>query len=407
MPDVEALKEPRMHFAFGRNWADARGLKVVHVTTTLSTGGAQMALCKLLEQSSRSSAGIRHGVVSLRRGGALRDRICAAGIEVEELDLARGSVPVSQVFRLAHAIRRQRPNILQGWMYHGNLAATVGKYLLRRPIPLLWGIRYCPGLPEEDKRLTRTLIRVEGRLSRLPAAIVYCSRASARWHENLGYQTAKTVYIPNGFDTVAFRPDPEAKAWLAGEIGASRRTTIVGVVARFHPQKDYRSITAAAALLSNEVGEIRFVFVGPKVDLTNDGLMAMICASGVRERVTLLGERQDVGRIMAGLDLLCLGSAWGEAFPNVIGEAMACGVPCVATDVGDSALIVGNTGIVVPPRDPQALAKGLSRMIALGREERRQLGQAGRRRIEEHFSVAEVERQHEALYRRFTYCGRK
>jgi len=236
-------------------------------------------------------------------------------------------------------------------------------------------------------------------LSRLPAAIIYCSRVSGRWHESLGYQADKTVYIPNGFDTRAFRPDSEAKARLAAEMGVDECTPLVGVVGRFHPQKDYRNITAAAAILLKRVRDIHFVFVGPSVDPANQSLTTMINSFGIQERVTLLGERQDMTNIMPGLDILCSGSAWGEAFSNVIGEAMASGVPCVATDVGDGPLIIGHTGMVVPPGDPEALASGLNRLIALGSEGRRRLGQAARWRIITHFSLSEVVRQYEALYR--------
>ena len=374
-------------------------MKVVHVITGLATGGAEMALCRLLEHSSRDGTGITHGVVSLMKGGALRHRIRAAGVEVEELDLTPGSIPLNRMFRLADVIRRQSPNIIQGWMYHGNMAATVAKYLRGRSCPLIWGIRYSPGALCDEKPTTRILIRVEGPLSHLPAAIVYCSQASARQHESLGYHAEKTVVIPNGFDTEAFKPDPEAKARLAQEIGVSRDAPVVGVVARFHPQKDHRNVTAAAAELSKRGPDVHFAFAGPDVDPANQSLVKMIRSFGVQDRVTLLGERDDVTKIMPGLDLLCSGSAWGEAFPNVLAEAMACGVPCVATDVGDSALIVGTTGIVVPPRDPEALAAAMSRLIALAPEERRQLGQAARRRIIKHFSLPEVVRRYDDLYR--------
>jgi glycosyltransferase involved in cell wall biosynthesis len=380
-------------------------VKVVHVITDLGIGGAEMVLCNVLECSRRNASDITHSVLSLMKGGGLRNRIRAAGIEVEEFDLSRGSVPVSQAFRLANAVRRHRPDIIQGWMYHGILAATVARRLRSQPCPLIWAIHHCPGTLQDEKASSRAVIRLGRPLSRVPAAIVYCARESARQHESLGYRTEKTVLIPNGFDTETFKPDPEAKARLAGEIGVSQGTPIVGVVARFHPQKDHHNITAAAAILSKRMRDVHFAFVGSNVDPTNRALTEMIDAFGVQERVTLLGPRQDVSRIMAGLDVLCSGSAWGEACPIVLGEAMASGVPCVATEVGDSALIVGDTGIVVPPGNPEALAEGLSRLIAVGPEGRGQLGEAARRRIIEHFSLAEIVRQYEALYRRVGRCA--
>jgi glycosyltransferase involved in cell wall biosynthesis len=373
-------------------------VKVVHIITDLAIGGAETALCRLLEHSTRNGSGVKHGVVSLMKGGALGHRIRAAGIKVEELDLAPGSIPVSRVFRLSEAIRRQQPDIIQGWMYHGNMAATVAKYLQRPARPVMWGIRYCPGTLEDDKPTTRLVIRLGWPLSRLPAAIVYCARESARQHERLGYRAEKSVVIPNGFDTDAFKPDATAKARLAGEIGVSCDTPIVGLVARFHPNKDIGNIIRAAALLSNAGHDFHLVLVGSGLDDANRKLTGAIQSFGLGRRTTLLGRRQDAARVMAGCDMYCSCSA-SEAFPNVVAEAMACGVPCAVTDVGDSALIVGNTGIVVPARDPEALADGLSRLLALGPERRRQLGRAARRRIIEHYSLPGIVRQYEALYR--------
>jgi glycosyltransferase involved in cell wall biosynthesis len=379
--------------------AGASTLKVVHVVTDLGVGGAEVALCRLLENGGHSSTGITHSVVSLMGGGVLGDRIRAAGIEVEELDLARGSVPVGRVFRLAEIIRRQGPNIIQGWLYQGILAATVANYLQSRPCPLVWGIHHSPGMLQEEKARIRMVVRLERLLSRLPAAIVYCARESARQHESLGYSTEKSVLIPNGFDTEAFKADPEAKSRLAAEIGTSPDTLIIGVVTRFHPNKDPKNVLAAAALLPIAKHNYHLVLVGRGMDGTNPDLAEAIRSLGLEARTTLLGRRDDVARLIAGFDIFCSCSA-SESFPIVLGEAMASGVPCVATDVGDSALIVGGTGIVVPRRDPKALADGLSRLIALGPEGRHRLGQAARRRIIEHFGLAEVVRQYEALYRR-------
>jgi glycosyltransferase involved in cell wall biosynthesis len=377
---------------------ESTGLNIVHVTTGLESGGAEMMLCKLLE-GCKHSTGIRHSVVSLRKGGFLSERIRATGVEVAELDLKPGSIAIGATFRLVDAVRRQRPNIIQGWMYHGNLAATVAKCVRLRSCPLIWGVRHSPGTLQDEKTMTRIMIRTGAHLSFLPAAIVYCSLESARQHESLGYRTIKRVYIPNGFDTDAFQPDAGAKARLTAEIGVDQRTCIIGVVARFHPQKDYRNIIAAAALLSKNMSDVHLILVGEDVDRKNPKIMEMITSFAVEDKVTLLGERRDIARLMPGFDLLCSGSAWGEAFPNVIGEAMASGVPCVTTDVGDSALILGGAGAVVPPRDPNALAHALSRLIALGPEGRRRLGQEGRQRVVENFSIAKIVDQFEALYR--------
>lgn len=397
---VGAFREP----AREASPPDLPAVKVVHVTTGLDMGGAQMVLCRLLERSGGNGTGISHGVVSLMKGGVLRDRIRAAGVEVEELDLARGSIPVSQTLRLSDAIRNQRPTIIQGWMYHGIMAATIAYCLRSQPCPLVWGVHHCPRSLREKKTTTQLVIRLAGLLSRLPAAIVYCSQEAARRHEGLGYRADKTRCIPNGFDVEAFRPRAGAKARIAAELGVRDTIPIVGVVGRFHPDKDFANVINAAALLSEGGHEFHLVLVGPGVDHSNQSLAEALHGFALQERVALLGQRHDVPELMAGFDVLCSCSA-SEAFPNVIGEAMASGVPCVVTDVGDSALIVGSTGIVVPPRDPGALADGLSRLIALDPESRRQLGLAARWRIIDHFGLGDVVQQYEALYRSLAWRG--
>ncbi len=355
-------------------------------------------LCRLVEQMS--VGGHELSVVSLLGGGPLRRRLAAAGAGIDELDLRRGRIPsAAGVARLAKAVRHRRPELLQGWMYEGNLAALFGAWSLGLRRPVVWNVtQTCQDLGNE-KPFSRLRIRLGAVLSRFASAIVYCSRVSARQHEQLGYVDEKTTIIPNGVDPGAFRPDPQAKARLCGTLGINPAAVVLGMVARAHPMKDHGNFIAAATNLLNTGQNIHIVLVGTGADAHNERLARQIHRAGIGERAVLLGERTDIPAIIPGFDILALSSS-SEAFPLVLAEAMASSVPCIATDVGDCAWIIGDTGVVVPPRDPDALTAGLERVIALGPVGRRRLGAAARARVIENFTLAQVARQYEALYRR-------
>lgn len=244
--------------------------------------------------------------------------------------------------------------------------------------------------------MTSAVIRLGAYFSRRPEGIVYVSQASQSQHQALGYSNANTFVVANGFDTALFRPSTELRAEVRAELGVPDSVILIGMIGRYHPSKDHLNFLRAAALLQNQ-GDIRFVLCGRGVDPDNSSIKTTSGELGISERLLLLGERHDIPRLMTGLDVL-VSSSSNEAFPNVIGEAMSCGVPCVATDVGDVRSLLGGTGNITPPRDPQALAQGLSRLIDSGHEGRKLLGHAARSRIVDRFSIEAVARQYESLY---------
>lgn len=363
---------------------------MVHVINGLYTGGAETMLMRLIEQSQ--GRGLEHAVIALLAGGPLGRHLIEAGVPVAEV----GTGPLAPG-RIARWIRVWRPALCQGWMYHGNLAALASRTLSGRRVPIGWGIHHCPEPSlSTESRSTRGLIRAGGWLSRVPRAIVYCSKASVGVHEKLGYDPAKSVLIPNGFDCERLSPRPDAGAKLRRELGVPSSAVLIGNVARHHPMKDHGTLIRACARLDDL--PIHLVLIGRGLEPGNAELGRQIRAAGVAGRVSLLGERHDVPELIAGLDVLAVSSAWGEAFPLVIGEAMASGVPCVTTDVGDAAWIVGETGTVVPPRDDAALASGLRRMVERPPEERQRWSVAARQRILDHFTLPDVVRRYVELF---------
>ncbi|MEA3397558.1 MAG: glycosyltransferase [Chloroflexota bacterium] len=206
------------------------------------------------------------------------------------------------------------------------------------------------------------------------------------------------VVIPNGFDLNLFKPDLEGGPLIRQELRISEDTILIGMVGRFDPQKDHLNFIKAAALLQKRIKDVHFLLCGDDITWKNRKLSKWINEAGLPEHFHLLGRRNDVPRIMTALDIAS-SSSYGEGFPNVVGEAMTCGTPCVVTDVGDSALIVGDTGIVVPPKDSNDLALAWKELIEIGKDKRQKLGDDARLRIRDNFSLTSVVKRYEGLYK--------
>ncbi len=371
-------------------------IRVVHIITGLDTGGAELMLYRLV--TSLEPATFACSVVSLTDLGPTAAKLRAAGVPVRALGMRRGVPDPCAVPRLARWLRAVVPDVVQTWMYHADLIGGLATWLAGRP-PLAWGLRQSTLDPRTSKRGTIWTARACAALSRrLPMRIVCCSEASRRVHVALGYAPEKMVVIPNGFDLARFRPDLAARAAVRAELGVPPEAPLVGLVARWDPQKDHRTFVAAAARLRAARPDAHFLLCGDGITWENPALAGWLAAAGLREGVHLLGPRDDLPRLTAALDVACSASAYGEGFSNVLGEAMACGVPCVATDVGDAAHIVGATGRVVPPRQPVALSAAIEQVLALAPATRAALGHAARARVEAHFSLAACAARYAALY---------
>jgi glycosyltransferase involved in cell wall biosynthesis len=373
-------------------------ITVAHVITGLGRGGAETMLLKLLQQTDRTHFSVR--VFSLMAPpGPVAARIEALGISVEALGISRRVPSPSRLWRLAALLRDARPDIIQTWMYHADLLGGLAAKLGSIRVPVLWNIRQSNFDVLQSRRRTMRIARLCAALStRLPHRIVCCSDVARRVHVAIGYDDAKFQVIPNGFDLVEFRPDPSARVTVRNELGLPSDATLIGMVARFDPQKDHSTFVTAAARLHAQLPNVHFVLCGAGADTANPELAAWLERAGVGRVCHLLGEREDVARITAALDLATLSSAFGEGFPNVLGEAMACEVPCVATDVGDSAHVVGDTGRIVRPRDPAALADAWADMLTAGSGALHALGRRARHRVVDNFSIARVARMYEATY---------
>lgn len=353
-------------------------------------------LFKVLERLDRQRF-VPH-VISLTTLGELAPRIAALGIPVDAVGMSPGLPSPSGFFRLLRLLGRLNPDVVHTWMYHADLLGGVAARLAGISA-IGWCIRNSNLDRDKTKFSTRAVVGLCASISTwMPSRILSCSERARQVHVARGYAAEKMLVVPNGFDLDRFKPDDHARHAVRTELGLAVDTPLVGLIGRFHPQKNHAGFFDAAGQLHRHTPHVHFVLAGQGVDVSNAALMQAIGQEGVLANTHLLGLRGDMPVLMAALDLLVSSSSYGEAFPNVLGEAMACGVPCAVTDVGDSAYIVGDTGKVVAPADMAGLAIALKDLLALPPSEKAALGARARARVAENFEIGGVVRRFEGFY---------
>lgn len=373
-------------------------LHIVHIITGLGQGGAEAVLYRLATSAGQTA---RHTVISLTDSGVFGERLRAAGVTVHTVGMARGRFSLGGFLTLTRLIREAEPDVVQTWMYHADL---IGGLAARRVgiKAVCWGIRNSGAFLEKSSASARLMLRICAKLSRrVPRAIVVCAQDAADRHQALGYDGARMRVIPNGYDLARFAPDALARDRVRQEWGIGADEVLLGCVARWDPLKDHANLLAAIAALDAEDkgGGVRCVLVGRGMTADNAQLAALIEQLGLRQRLILAGPRDDIPAVMNALDAHVLSSR-AEGFPNVVAEAMACGTPCVVTQVGDAALIVGDTGWVAPPERSAALSGALvSAVEAVRQYGRDTVGEHGRRRVHEMFSLEQMVRSYTELWR--------
>jgi glycosyltransferase involved in cell wall biosynthesis len=371
-------------------------IRITHLITGLCTGGAEIMLLRLLSRTDCSR--FEPDVISMLDIGPTGEKIRSLGIRVRTLGLSRAWPNPLALFRLVRWLRADPPHLLATWMYHANFLGSLAAPLAGG-IPVVWGIHHGRLDASLERQRTIWLAKACGWMSHhFAAAVICCSACSFREHLRLGYDPARMVIIRNGFDLSLFRPDGGARYAVRRELGIDAKAPVLFMAGRFHPQKDHRMLVEAAAILRLRLPSAHFILCGHEVTWQNPTLASWIESKGLRNAFHLLGTRQDTARLVAASDLACSSSVCGEAFSLAIGEAMCCEVPCVVTDVGDSAFLVGDTGLAVPAGHPQIFAAACARLLELPDEQRRELGRRARWRIDEHFELSHIVSQYEALY---------
>jgi glycosyltransferase involved in cell wall biosynthesis len=369
-------------------------MRVLFISSGLGVGGAETALERLIPHLQAKRVVCE--VASLRETGEVGARMLAVGISVHALGMQPPKPSLKGLWRLFRLVRHFKPDVIQGWMYHGNIAAQVARLAAPRAV-VLGAIHQTLARPELDPWTTRAVIRLDALLSHLAARTIYVAHSAAEQHVARGYAKRGALVLPNGFDTRRFAPDAGRRLEMRARLGFGKDDFVIGTVGRFHPVKDHAGFLRAAIEIAQGFAQARFVMVGAGLEQGNTELAPLLAHPALQGRVSMLGARDDVQDVMQALDLFVL-SSLSEGLPNVVAEAMSCAVPCLVTRVGDAPWMVADTGWVVSPNDPAQLAAGMMKVIRLAPEQLVVRGRAARARIESEMSITSVARGYIELY---------
>jgi len=358
-------------------------IKVMHVITGLDVGGAESMLHALA--TAPAARELRQSVVSLTPGGHYAAQLRQAGVRVNTLAMRRGVPTFSAVATLARLIKEQEPAVVQGWMYHADLMALLALAWSgrRKRTKLCWGLRASdlsgPGFGFRFRAVRRLWLLLSGR----PDLVISNSQAGVGAHVALGMRARRMQVIPNGVDTARFRPNAEARARIRRELGIDPSTRLLAHVARVDPIKDHASFLAAMDRLPQACA----VMAGGGTETVPK-----------RPNVTALGWRGDAPDLLAAADVV-VSSSISEGFSNALAEGMAAGLPAVATDVGDARTVLGDTGVLCPPRDPAALAAAIRALLDEPENDFSLRAAAARKRIVDNYSLARAAGAFTGAYR--------
>lgn len=367
-------------------------VRVLHVIPGLEAGGAEgqlLALGPFIEQR-----GVEQFVVSMTPGGVLRPSYESTFGSVQDLGMARGAVSPKAVLQFHHLLRRMRPDVIHAWMYHACLLSAVTP----TEAPIVWGIRHGLDAPEHLRPLTRFIVRAMPALGFRARTIVFNSSVSRRQHEEWRYPRRKSAVIPNGVDTERFAPDEACRRARRQEWGVPEDYRVVGYLGRLHLVKGWDLFCGAAAWLRAIRRDIMFVMAGPASPPEEVALRGMLDQFGITSDVRFVGFEADVPRYLAALDVLVAPSR-SEGFPNAVVEAMACGVPCVTTDVGDNAAIVRDVGVIVG-QEAESIGRGIQLLLNLDAAALSAKVATARERVTQEFGMTATSNVLAAIYRR-------
>ena len=366
---------------------------VLHIITGLEVGGAEGVLYRICTTDLEN----HHVVISLIKGGKYYFLLIQAGIKVYSLSSSYKSISLCHVIELWHLIRKIRPDVVQTWLHRANLYGGIIARLAGVKA-VVWGIRHNTLYQSKSNIILLIIERFLALISWIvPTRIICCADRAAEEHIAIGYDTKKMIVIKNGYSLSKYRPDHGSGERFLSEFGISHNVLILGMVARFDILKDHGNLFQALNLVKNEGVKFKIILVGEGMCYTNIQLQELAMKYSLLGELYLLGLQTDIPRVMNAFDIHLLSST-SEGFPNVIAEAMACGIPCISTDVGDAAFIVGDTGWIVPPSNPLALAIAIKSAAHENLDTMCQRGQLARKRISTYFSLESMVKNYSDAY---------
>jgi len=330
-------------------------MQILHIITGLGKGGAETLLCNLCQFDSD----YKHTIISLSDLEGSESIINKPNVSLYSLNFLEGKIKLFGLFKLFKLIKKIKPDVVQTWMIHADLVGgIVARFAGIKNV--FWGVHHTILIPGKVKASTIFILKINAFLSNIiPKKIIYCAEKSRESQESIGFNKSKGIVIQNGYDIKNFFHSYSLRSDFRNELNIPKNSFVLGHVGSNDPLKDQNTLIEALALIDHKQFNFIAILVGKNLDNDNNDLVSMIKEKGLSERIHLKGIRSDISAIMNGIDLFMLSSV-SEAFPSVLNESMACGTPCVTTDVGDAAIIVGNTGWIVRPKDPIALANAIT-----------------------------------------------
>ncbi|WP_228146872.1 glycosyltransferase [Acinetobacter sp. ANC 4470] len=356
--------------------------KVLHIITSFAAvGGAEMMLSRLIQ----TQPDYKHYVVALID---INDTYQSA-LQCCEAYYAlhwNGVNTIQSILKLRKIIKALQPDVIQGWMYHANVLTSLSVMGLHNKPNIFWGIHHSLASPKDESISTKIALVLSKILASQPTGIIYCAYSSLEQHQNFGLNNANSHVIANGVFLDKFQPNFELNS-----------PTVIGFAGRYHAAKGYPYLFEAMAKLKDE--PIIFKIAGRGASVENPEVKALFEQYQLStNKVQLLGQISDMPAFYQSIDAFLMTSIT-EGFPNVLVEAMASGLPCISTDVGDARYIVQEFGSIVPPRDADALATAILNYVNLSVTEKLELKQLTRQRVEQNFSIGNVSQQYAATWR--------
>lgn len=335
-------------------------MKIVHITTGLNNGGAEGVLYRLVTHDQDNE----HIVISMMDAGKYGPMLLDKGVKLYCLNMVQGKFSPKAIVKLYKILKKTKPNVVQTWMYHADLIGGLTAKIAGVK-NIFWNLRQTNFDSDHTKASTIKIARLNAKLSKIiPKKIISCAQAAVKTHTDLGYDEEKIVVIGNGYDLSTFKIDDDSRNLIRDELNIGKNP-VIGMVGRYDPQKNHKGLIEALAIVKKNGYVFDLILVGRDLNEKNKTLLSQIRKSGLYEQTHLLDQRNDIPSIMNALDLHVLSSSYGEGFPNVIAEAMACGAPCIATDVGDSKIIVGKYGAIVEKNNSNDLSKAIIESLDL------------------------------------------
>ena len=372
-------------------------MKVLHIITGLSDGGAEAVLYRLCLFDKEHN----HVVISLQNEDKYGPLIKDLGIDVYTLDFLNGKVRILGLVKLFRLIKKLKPDVIQTWMYHADfVGGIVGRIAGIKNI--VWGVHHTTLVKEKSKSSTILIARINAFISNfVPKKIIYCASKSREVQESIGFNKSRGEVIANGYDVASFNQNDSLGKAFKDELNISSETFLIGHVGRYNPQKDHQTLFESLSILKQKHLKFNALIIGTNLDNNNKELVEMLNKADLNDCVHLLGKRSDIPSVMNGIDLFVLSSAFGEAFPNVLNESMACGTPCVATDVGDSASIIGNTGWIASAQKSDTIAEAIIKAFEEKHSNNNlwlQRKKDCRKRIVENFSIEKMIKRYKKVW---------